>query len=221
MNGLHGSRSEPSVQVVHLSLEMVEVAAVVDHEICSGKPLGAIGLSGNPCSGVRLVEPPVTHQPLHREIGFDIDHHESMEISSTRLDQQGNVEYHRVVGVAMLVQTLCDPSGNCRVHNGIQSGELVGLGKDPAREAGTVETAVCEKDLASECVHDARQGRLAGHLQLSGNRVGVYDGVTQAGEAGTDARFAAPDSAREADDSHDGDDATHQYLYARCRRIQP
>ena len=209
------------MQTAHLLVESVEAATVVDHEICPGKSLVAAYLSGDPCSGVRLVESSVTHQPLYGNFGVDVDDHERMQIPSARLDQQGNIEYHRVVGVAQLVQSLCDARRNCRVHDGIQSGELVWLGKDPACKAGPVETAVCEQDVASERVDDCRQGRLAGHLQLAGDRVCIDHDVTQPGEVGTHTGFPAPDSACESDDSHTGDDATHRYLHAPCRRIRP
>ena len=208
------------MQEVHLPVELVETAAVVDHKICPCEPFVAVYLSGDPCPRICFVESSVTHQPLYGELRVDVHHHESMEIPSARLDQKGHVEYHRFVGVAILVQSLGNSLGNCRMHDGIQSCELIRLGKDPTCKAGPVETPVCKQDLASERIDDCRQGRFAGHLQFPGDRVRVDHGVTQPGEVGTDTGFPAPDSACKADDSHAGDDATHRYVHARCRRIR-
>ena len=59
--------------IVDQALKIVEIARVVDDDPRSGPTLLAGRLSGDPGPGIGLGKRPVRHQPLHRQLGVEID----------------------------------------------------------------------------------------------------------------------------------------------------
>lgn len=191
-------------QPVDLALQFGEGPVIVDHDIRPCDSGMAVDLSRDSCSRVVLVETTLFDQSPHRSVRIEVDDDKQVEIISPGLDEERDVQDDRLIGVGQLGE----PSIHLGSHGGmddlVQACELNRIRKDTIGKGLSIQLTAGQQNVAAERVDDRAQDRLAGPLQLPGDRIGVDDHEACVDQHPRHGRLAAADAAGQADEIHDG-----------------
>ena len=154
---------------------------------------------------VRLDHPSLLDQALDRDVGRHVDHDDRGEPSPAGLDEEGYVEHDDVIGVLLRGEPASGLDADRGMHDRVELFERRRVVEHDRRERGPVEAAVAVADSGAEPLDDRVEHRLAGLLELSGDRVGVDHHGPAGGQERGDGRLSGADAAREAHEDHGRD----------------
>ena len=154
-------------------------------------------------AGVLLVEPPVPHQALHRDVGVQVHHDGAAHVLPAGLDEQRHVQDHHSVGRLELVQAPLDLLVHPGVHDRAQVSQGGLVGEDQLGDGRAVELTVGTDDPGPEPLHHLGEHDGAGLLQVPNDGVGVDDCSALGREARRHRRLARSDPARQPDQPHE------------------
>ena len=121
------------------------------------------------------------------------------------LDEEGYVEHDDVIGVPLRGEPASGLDADRGMHDRVELLERRRVVEHDRRERGPVEAAVAVEDAGAEPLDDRVEHRLAGLLELSGDRVGVDHHGPPGGQQRGDGRLSGADAAREAHEDHGRD----------------
>lgn len=192
-------------QDIRLTQCVVDGTRRVDHDVGARESLFVGGLSVDPTSRVFLRTRSQPDQAVDAHVSRRVRHHDEVEwMRDLSLDEQGHIVDHDSVHVALL--RLSDQLARAlpygRMHDGVQVGEGLAIGKHDRTQRGSVESAIGADDIAAESRSDRVECGCARLDHLAREKIGVDVDGTALFEATCNGRFSGRDSAREPDEFH-------------------
>ncbi len=185
-----------------LRLQRVPPVGVVHDDVRFCQTLLARCLHCDTGACVSLGHPSLLDQAVDRDVGRHVDHDDRGEPSPAGLDEQGDVEHDHVIGVLLRGEPPSGLDADRWMHDRVQLFERRGVVEHDRREHRPVQPAVAVENPGAEPLDDRVQHRLAGLLELPGDRVGVDDDGPPGGQERGDGRLPGADAAREAHEDH-------------------
>lgn len=173
-----------------------------NHDVGSCESIGTAHLVVDPCPGIVFGEASVSNQSTNGGFWVGVDDDQEFEIVSSGLDEQRNIQNDYSTGVALDLDAAIDLVADHRVHDGVQQGELCGIGEHTGGESRTVEGAIRSQNLLAKGRNDRCERRLTGGLHLSRDHVGVDDLVPVATKQFRDGALPTADSTGEPNQMH-------------------
>lgn len=193
---------EPRPECVNLIAEIFERPAVVDDMVGNREPLLAGHLVGDSIAGVGLGEPSVLDEPTNGFVGVDVDHHHGAVAGLARLDEEGHVVDHNVVGSCMGLEPTHHLGTHRRMNDRLQLPSGGFVAEHDSRDRGTIEPTVGCQDVGAEAIHHGVEHRCAWLLELPSDGIGIDDDSAMLAEHGGNRRLPRADATGEPDEEH-------------------
>ena len=198
----HGPRGQTAPQHVHLGLELLDRALVVEEHVGGAGAVVQGQLRLQASAHVRLIHP-ARDRPRHLCLGQRGHDHDDIAVAvRAHLDQQRIDEHDDVVGVEVRLDPVGDHAPDLRVDDRLEIAQRLAVGEDDRGEPCAVELAVGSHDLIAEPLDHGGQRPVPGADGIARERVGVQiDGAVRGEQAG-DGRLAGADPAGQTDQQH-------------------
>lgn len=191
-------------QPLDLTRQFGEGPVVVDHDIRTCESRTTVDLSRDPRTGIVLGEASLFDKSSHGSIRVEVDDDEQVEVVSSGLDQERNVQDDGLIGRCQLGQPSVHLGSHCGMDDLVEARQLNRIREDAIGKGLSIQLTAGQQNLSAELVDDRPQNRLAGALQLSGDRVGVHDHEARIDQQPRYGRLTAADTPGEPDQIHGG-----------------